>query len=41
MDRPNSLKEEYDLQMKEKEACFKRVEKGFQEQMKKNQRGMW
>ena len=35
MDRPNSLKEEYDLQMKEKEACLKRVEKGFQEQMKK------
>ena len=41
MDRPNSLKEEYDLQMKEKEACLKRVEKGFQKQMKKNQRGMW
>eukprot|EP00943_MAST-04B_sp_MAST-4B-sp1_P004725 g4725.t1 len=35
MDRPNHLQEEYELQQKEKAEYLKRVEMGFQEQMKK------
>ena len=35
MMRPNDLEEEYQLQMKEKAEYLKRVELGFQEQMKK------